>query len=337
MTHIPTTDPIVPRKPSVAREGVRRMAETIRDAMYAFDPRTWRSKWPKFEPLQAREAVQFFDEHGWVIFRNVFDAAEIHEFRAAVESIRQTGYAGDLLSSKDLGGSRFILEGRIVGIVKTVLRGAPCYFGDSSASIDVGAMGFHKDNPDREDARAPDWRSPYTLIRIGVYLQDHAAHSGGLAVRDRSHLEVNRNKGRPLAIPTKQGDLVLWSLRTTHSGYAARLKTFPWVFVPMPLVKVLGSSRLAGASVLPRFFRPLEMDSRLAIFATYGINDEHQARYLAYLRTRQYAVSKWRATVYDDSIFDAAEARGVRLISMHEQVQNIEASKLHKEHVELPW
>ncbi|MGH8114386.1 MAG: hypothetical protein ACREPS_04930 [Rhodanobacteraceae bacterium] len=286
---------------------------------------------------QSNEAVEFFDEHGWVVFRNVFDATEIREFRGRVERIRQTGYAGDLLSNKDFGGCRFILDERIVGIVRTILRAAPCYFGDSSASIDVGAMGFHKDNPDREDARAPDWRSPYTLVRVGLYLQDHAFHSGGLAVRDGSHLAVNRNKGRPLAIPSQPGDLVLWSLRTTHSGYAARLKAFPKVFVPMPVVKVLGSSSFAREHVLPGFFRPLDLDGRLAIFATYGADDEHQARYLAYLRTRQYAVGKWRATVYDQSVFDAAQARGVKLISMREQVSDLDVSKLNSAHVDLPW
>lgn len=336
MTRSPMADPPL-RKPSAAREGVRRIVETLRDATYMLDLRTWRSSWPKFEPSQATEAAKFFDEHGWVIFRNVFDAAEIRALRKEVESLRQSGYAGDLLSSKDLGGYRFILDGRILGIVKSILRAAPCYFGDSSASIDVGAMGFHKDNPDREDARAPDWRSPYTLVRIGVYLQDHASHSGGLAVRDRSHLAVNRNKGRPLAVPTQQGDLVLWSLRTTHSGYAARLKSLPTAFVPMPLVKALGSSRFARKYVLPTFFRPLELENRLAIFATYGLNDEHQARYLAYLRTRQYAVAKWQATGYEQNILDDAEMRGVKLLSMREHVSDIDISKLHKEHVDLPW
>lgn len=337
MTGTSTAGPIVARKASAGREGIRRMAETVRDATYVLDPRTWSADWPRFDSSQTNDAVKFFDEHGWVVFRNVFDAAEIREFRGRVEHIRQTAYAGDLLSSNNLGGCRFILDERVVGIVKTVLRAAPCYFGDSSASIDMGAMGFHKDNPDREDARAPDWLSPYTLVRIGLYLQDHAFHSGGLAVRDQSHLAVNRNKGRPLAIPSQPGDLVLWSLRTTHSGYAARLNAFPKVFVPMPVVKVLGSSRFAREHVLRRFLRPLETDGRLAIFATYGADDEHQARYMAYLRTRQYAVAKWRATVYAPSVFDAAQARGVKLISMREQVSELDISKLNREHVSLPW
>jgi hypothetical protein len=322
---------------SALREAVQRVAEVAQDAAYAFTPATWRRACQKFDISQAGEAVKFFDEHGWVIFRNAFNADEIRNFRQSVERIHQTSYAGDLLSSQDLGGCQFVLDRRILGIAKSILRGSPCYFGDSTASMDVGAMGFHKDNPDRDEVRAPDWRSPYTLVRIGVYLQDHESHSGGLAVRDRSHLAVNRNKGRPLAIPTRAGDLVLWSLRTTHSGYAARLKGLLQVFVPIPVVKVLGSPGFAKRRLFSKVFRPLELNNRLALFVTFGISDEHQARYLSYLQTRQYAVAKWQATGYDQTILDDAEARGVKLISMREQVSNLDISKLHKEHVELPW
>lgn len=336
MTLSPSAGSVLAAKSSIRRERIRRVAEVMRDAAYAFTPRTWRPRWQKFDVSQASEATEFFDEHGWVIFRNVFGHDEVLNFRRDVERIHQTSYAGDLLSSQDLGGSRFVLDRRILAIAKCILRATPCYFGDSSAPMDVGAMGFHKDNPDREDPGAPDWGSPYTLIRIGVYLQDHAWHSGGLAVRDQSHLAVNRNKGRPLAIPTRVGDLVLWSLRTTHSGYAGRLKLLPHVFVPIPLVKVLGSSGFARKHVLPMFFRPLELDKRLAIFVTFGINDEHQARYLAYLQTRQYAVSKWQSTVYGKHLLDDAEARGVGLISMRERVSTLDVSRLHKEHVHLP-
>ena len=337
MTHSPTLASTMARKSSMRRDRVRRVSEVIRDFLYIFSLRTWRPRWQKFDISQASAAVEFFDDHGWVIFRNVFDATEIRNFRQNVERVHQTSYSGDLLSSESLGGRKFVLDGRVLDIARYILRGTPCYFGDSSVSIDVGAMGFHKDNPDREDQGAPDWRTPYSLIRMGVYLQDHTWHSGGLAVRDRSHLTVNRNKGRPLAIPTQVGDLVLWSLRTTHSGYATRLKVLPQVFVPIPIVKLLWSSKLARRHLLSRLFRPLELSKRLAIFATFGIDDAHLARYLAYLQTRQYAVSQWQSSVYDEHLFDDAEAGGIRLVSMRERVSNIDVPNLNSEHVSLPW
>jgi len=337
MKHSLTSGSAMTSKSSIRRERVQRIAEVIRDAAYALSFRTWLQKWQKFDISQASEAVKFFDEHGWVIFRNVFDAAEIRNFRRDVESVQQEPYPGDLLSSRSLGGSKFVLDKRIVHVAKCILRDTPFYFGDSSASMDVGAMGFHKDNPDREDQEAPDWQTPYSLVRIGVYLQDHTWYSGGLAVRDRSHLTVNRNKGRPLMIPTRSGDLVLWSLRTTHSGYATRLKVFPQVFVPIPFVKMLASFKLVKKYLFPVFFRPFESEKRLALFATFGVDDGHLARFIAYLRTRQYAVSKWQSTVYEKRLFDEAEAVGVKLISMRERVSDIDVSTLNKEHVYLPW
>lgn len=321
---------------SVFGQVARRLSEVLQDTAYAFAPATWRRASPKFDVSNAADAVKFFDEHGWVIFRNVFDVEEIHNFRQAVENIHQNAYAGDLLSSGDLGGRRLVLDRRILDIARCILRDTPSYFGDSTASADVGAMGFHKDNPDRENVGAPDWRSPYTVIRMGVYLQDHEAHSGGLAVRDGSHLAVNRNRGRPLAIPTRSGDVVVWSLRTTHSGYAARLRALPNVFVPVPVVKMLGPSAFAGRGVLSRVFRPLELERRLALFVTFGTGDGHQARYLSYLRTRRYAVAKWQATGYDPRVLDDAEACGVKVVRMGNEVSELDVAKLHEEHVELP-
>lgn len=332
-----TTATATANRMSVLGQAVRRLSEVLQDAAYAFAPATWRRAYPKFAVSNAADAVKFFDEHGWVIFRNVFDVEEIRNFRQAVENIHRKGYAGDLLSSGELGGRRLVLDPRILDIARCILQGAPSYFGDSTASADVGAMGFHKDNPDREDVGAPDWRSPYTVIRMGVYLQDHESHSGGLAVRDGSHLAVNRNSGRPLAIPTRSGDVVVWSLRTTHSGYAARLKALPNVFIPVPLVKMLGSAAFAGRGVLSRVFRPLELDRRLALFVTFGAGDGHQARYLSYLQTRRYAVAKWQATGYDPHVLGDAEACGVKLVLMGDEVSKVDVTKLHEEHVELPW
>ncbi len=314
------------------------IGEVVRDAAYAFNVNTWLRKWPKFDISQAGEAVKFFNEHGWVIFRRVFDVTEVWNFRRNIEQTHQASYTGDLLSNPYLGGRKFILDERILKIARGILPDTPCYFGDSSVSVDIGAMGFHKDNPDKEDQEAPDWRTPYSLIRIGVYLQDHAWHSGGLAVRDRSHLTVNKNKGCPLAIPTEIGDLVLWSLRTTHSGYATRLRVFPKVFVPIPVSKLVAPVNIAKRPWLSRVvFRPLELDQRAAFFATFGIEDEHLRRYLAYLQTRQYAVRNWQSTMYDEQVLEHAYDKGIKLISMRERVSHLDVEKLAKEHIYFPW
>ena len=49
-----------------------------------------------------------------------------------------------------------------------------CFHGDGVQ------RGFHKDNADRVDPNAPDWNGRYTVLRFGIYLQDHYRHTGGL-------------------------------------------------------------------------------------------------------------------------------------------------------------
>lgn len=316
---------------------LRAFTEVAHDVAYAFDVSAWLRRWPKFNISQPELAARFFDRHGWVIFGNVFEETEIRRFRHEVESSLASPHAGDLLSNPHLGGARFVLDERILRAAGGILRGALCYFGDSSLSVDIGAMGFHKDNPDREDPEAPDWQSPYNVIRVGLYLQDHAWHSGGLAVRDRSHLAIDTRKGRPIALPTNAGDVVIWSLRTTHSGYATRPRVFPNIFIPMAVVKRAGLSDRSRTPTLSKFVRPPEFDKRMALFTTYGIDDGHLRRFVEYLQTRRYAVRNWQATTYDEQTMADARAREVKLISMREQVSHLDASGLSDTHVCLPW
>ena len=158
-------------------------------------------------------------------------------------------------------------------------------------------------------AGGPDWRNPYTLIRMGVYLQDHARHSGGLGIRDRSHNVPDLGAGKPMAVDSEEGDLLVWYLRTTHAGFAARLRFPRQAFFPIRILK-----KLVGPDYrLPPIFEPLPHRSpadRLAIFFTYGRRDHHLDRYLAYLKTRPYALEMWQATKYSPTLVAEAMAGG---------------------------
>lgn len=308
--------------------------ELLVDALRLFHPESWRRSWPKFDAHQGDAARAFFDQHGWVVFRQVFSAAEIRDLRERVSHPSQRAHAGDILSSPLLAGKSFILDPRIVGIVRQLLSADPCYFGDSTVSVDVRTMGFHKDNPDRDVPAAPDWQGDYTQLRMGLYLQDHAKHSGGLAIRDRSHLTADRTRGCPLAVSTAVGDLVVWSLRTTHSGNAMRLRFAPHAFVPVTAARWL--ERRAPA-VVRKVMRPLGVDERMALFASFGINDRHLQRYLQYLSSRQYAVQSWQASpAYGADVLQAAIDQGVELISMQERVRSTDIASLNVQHVSLP-
>jgi hypothetical protein len=253
-----------------------------------------------------RDAIE---QHGWVNVRGLFSRREIAEMREQAREVVRSGSKSDLLSQPGIG--RIVYDPRILDVATEILGAKPVYFGDGGVmgGIIGGSMEWHKDNPDRNDERGPDWRSRYTLIRMGIYLQDHSRHSGGLGIRDRSHNTPDLRVGKPMAVQSEVGDLLVWYLRTTHAGFAARLRFARNTFFPIRVLK-----RLVGPQYrLPPIFEPLpdrSPDERLAIFYTYGQRDAHLDRYLQYLKSRSYAVEQWQATKYTPERLAEATASG---------------------------
>ena len=165
---------------------------------------------------------------GWVLIKNVFNRTEIEQFRKDAITYRKSDQTGDLLSDKSL--NKIITDDRILNIASGLLQDTPVYFGDSTAtvhSIDNRiSHGFHKDSADKNDGNAPDFKTEYSILRVGIYLQDHSKHSQGLIVRDGSHKVANTTTGTSVNVPSEPGDVIVWYLTTTHSGNAKRLKHF---------------------------------------------------------------------------------------------------------------
>ncbi len=72
--------------------------------------------------------------------------------------------------------------------------------------------------PTASTRRRPDWKSPYTQLRFGIYCQDHVEHTGGLNLKIGSHDIPATSSGETLYVKTRPGDLAVWSMRITHSG-----------------------------------------------------------------------------------------------------------------------
>jgi hypothetical protein len=281
------------------------------------------------------DAARFFDDHGWVLVKHVFTSSEIETFRLDVLASERQGVAGDLLSNPRL--SRVVLDERILRLSRGLLGAKPTYFGDSSwNSSNAGgfAIGFHKDNPYKTTQNAPDWQGKYSILRMGIYLQDHVDHSGGLALRDRSHHTTDTMVGQPFAVPTAKGDVVVWSLRTSHSGFVSRPRLFPTVFVPLTVQNVLTVRAKAQYRPPTLLFRPPEYAERLALFMSLGVDGEHVRRYLDYLKTRRYAVSLWKQSHYADSVRDEAQKKGLGLIDAPAEVEGIDPATVPEEHRE---
>jgi hypothetical protein len=267
-----------------------------------------------------RVDTEHFKTNGYVLVKNVFSKDEMRTMRAGLESAKQriidagqfrtepsTPNAkflfGDPLSMPELSPNDYVLlDRRLVESVKQILGPKLVYFGDSSVQAGEGARGFHKDNVDRNDAAAPDWQSDYTLVRFGVYFEDHSRFSGGLKLRRKSQNYATHLKGRMVDIETEVGDLLIWNLRTTHSGNNVRIRG---------LRNICLHPRIEQK--VPHFLRVPEQLERIAMFGTFGAPSSHLERYITWMKGRGDFDRYWRYAGYNRDLVALAQTRGVEL------------------------
>ncbi len=256
-------------------------------------------------PSDPTVDVQAFWENGYTIVRNVYSVPEIQEIREGCLASRSDG-PRDLFSNPLL--RRVLTDGRFVDIARKILgEDEIMYGGDSSFTINSGQHGFHKDNADRTDPKAPDWQGRYTVLRFGIYLQDHWSHTGGLNLRSKSHNTVSLKEGENIYVQTRVGDVPVWSLRTTHSGNGHLLR-FPTAF-PEPNTK------------FPKWREAKPDGDRVAVFAALGLDDAHHNRYIEYLKTRTYIIAAARSSVYDDDALAEAEKVGLKVRDLRKEIE----------------
>lgn len=266
-----------------------------------------------------------FSKHGWIMFKDFFSQAEVLQFKEATERSIKEGLKGDLLCNpflKDLT----VLNPRIIGVVKELLQGNPIYIGDSTISFNDTIMSFHKDNPDKLNSKAPDWATNYSILRMGIYMQDYRQNSGGLILRDESHNTISRWSGKVINIRSSPRDLIVWNLRTTHSGNAKLLRSFPSVNLNPYLCKLIPQSLFLNT--------PL---SREAVFLSYGLDDHHMKRYIEYLKTRKYSVDRWKNMDIMKDDVNRAEERGLKIWDLTSMASQIQDSSVNEKHVELEF
>jgi hypothetical protein len=257
-----------------------------------------------------------FEENGYLVVKKVFTDEEIEQFRE--EAYRQyeidskegltfqlpnlpnkAKYSkGDLLSKKIL--NHVLLDDRILSIAKTILGSDEIiYFGDSSYQIGTGLRGFHRDNIDRTNLDGPDWQGEYTLIRVGIYLQDHKNYSGGLKVKVGTHKNAD---GKAIFVDSEVGDVGVWSLKTQHSGNAVRLKLFPNYSI----------NTSGKENIVPSFLKKEQQKERISLFMTFALKSSHLDRYInEYILKREDTLAHARASKYDEKVLALAKQKNV--------------------------
>ena len=255
------------------------------------------------------------DKHGWMVIKNVFTKEEIDTFRDYAE--KDKSHKGDLLSAKLL--SKIIVDERIINICKeSTGSDSLVYFGDSTMSYNTSLSGFHKDSKDRFKKDSEEFKDKnYSLLRLGVYLQDHSKHSKGLCLRSDSHLHQSINKGKIINVKSEVGDVIIWKLTTTHSPNAEIISLFPNYSFHPGLTKRL-----------PNFLKKKSISPRLAVFMGFGIEDHYTEEYIEYLKTREYAITRWKNSNYSSEAVLAMEKNNVKVIQDFD-IDNIDQEKLN--------
>lgn len=260
-----------------------------------------------------------FWQTGFVILRGVFTTAEIAELREHAEQAPSPG--PDLLS--DPVFRNVVVDSRIAAIAERLLGCTPVYFGDSVLSRSERPGPWHKDNAGRYDPTAADWHGNYPLLRFGIYLQDHSRHSGGVSVRAESHHSPTRTAGKPVYIDTQVGDLVVWHFRATHRGATSLLRG---TSIPVSSYRI--------DKLLPRFMKAPAESARHALFITYGAPGADTDRYIDYLGTRQYAVTRAAASQYDEGWLATVDAARVTIRDARRDILRTPAAEVSLKHTE---
>ncbi|MCX6295700.1 MAG: hypothetical protein NTX97_06465 [Bacteroidetes bacterium] len=259
---------------------------------------------------------------GYSLIQHVFSIEEIENIRRLIyekfEIDKKNGltfqlphlptkarYAkGDLLSKEKL--RNILLDDRILTIVKKILGSDDIiYFGDSSYQIGKGMRGFHRDSIDRTDLNGPDWQgNDYSLLRVGIYLQDHKNYSGGVKMKQGTHKKAD---GKVVFVDSEIGDVGVWSYKTLHSGNAVRFKWFP----------KLSINRATREGLVPAFLRKEEQKERIAIFMAFSTKTSHLDRYIKeFSLKRTDMIDHLKVSKYDSASIELAKQKKLEVMKL---------------------
>ena len=243
-----------------------------------------------------------FLKNGYVVLKSVFNKNYISQLREKMISLSFKEIdTYEILLDKDV--ESILLNEKLIETIKKILATKSLlYFSESNImhtnDLFTKKGRYHKDA--RGESKNISYEEEYPIIRFGVYFQNVKNFSGGLKIRKRSHkyflfrypiydtlklvkhlffdkiYSLNSLRiGKGVNIEIEEGDIVIWNLRTHHSGMSRRLKLFPklclWPFFEQ---------------LLPNhFFLPHHKD-RVAMFCAFAKNDLKNENIYNYVKIR---------------------------------------------------
>ena len=232
-------------------------------------------------------------ENGFLLIKEVFTEDEVEKLQSYCQQSCslvsfEKSIPGDIFDDETL--RPILFKKKIIKLLHEILGEPPVYFRDSQIHCKPNERVFHSDS--RADYLNPR-KSDYPIYRLGVFMQDHSNHSGGIKFRKNSHRRLIFNKlniknlftgkgfhkdpivylnfGKIENAKAKLGDIVIWSLRTEHSGGAV----IPKFFTNLAVIPKFDN-------FIPNFLKLPEHKNRMSIFYAFGKDGPQLKSYLEY-------------------------------------------------------
>jgi len=261
------------------------------------------------------DQIKFFKKNGYLLVKDLFTEEEAESFRQGC----RLNKVGDSLCRGEFND--VMLSPKVVDIVKALIGDDLCYPGISETWTRGGSQlyvprGFHTDVIGDDGNFAVE----YPIVNVALYLQDHTNWSNGLKVSPGSHMwpciktltitEAFKkivqaairgnfadiltilNLHRSVNIQSTGRDLVIWYMRTHHSGRFLRLKWFPDFSLP-PVIE----------NLLPAFLCLPDNPQRDVLITKFGRAGSYFDTYVA----KQIVKDRRRTHYQNNGCLDSAD------------------------------
>ncbi len=197
------------------------------------------------------EQKQQFEKDGYLLVPGVLTKEEIASLRATVRPLfdrpREQRFPGDTDSALFDIYSRYpqlrwlLCHEPTIRIVKSLLGDDFVVLREAGVHLNQFFPQWHKDTTSQEEAGHKfHWQKDFLMVQVAYYLQDNSKeYGGGLDVEPASHLEPDNRlnwprrsrfqrlldkafgknrtvKDRPVSIPSRAGDLLIFHFRLNH-------------------------------------------------------------------------------------------------------------------------
>ena len=242
--------------------------------------------------MNEKTIKENFWKNGYVIIRGIYTNEQVLRYRKFIkDKIREIVGEGqknwkeleitqnkDVLSYPELRDS--ILNKILLKAIKFILDDEDIYYWGYS-SFRYNEKNYRSTHNDVKNDEENPFKTKYPLLRIGIYLQNHKNFSNGLkvfkgschsyklgrtllkkSIKEKEPRYLFPQRFNPINIDTMPGDVVIWNLRTCHSGNALRVKYFNNLSFSPSIENFL-------EKYLPGIFLSSEKE-RAVIFSTFG-------------------------------------------------------------------